>query len=241
VIGLPDIQGHWVRDWIKAPGFEDHTTRVHWVQAGNHYADVRIPLDRPDIGGAGAMSDLSARDLGAMAKAEGFAGHVALKGTQVTWHREINWHGTPEAPDVGDISFDAQGRMIEAGVLADYTELWERAPGDTSALRFSGHGYSGVVAMVGDRAVVGIGQRDKPATKPLTEALAEDRVPSGIEALFDGLHALCTVAGGALTADLATQPFSEGTPVLSLQGATAVWHRMGFDSTRDDLEMVIEP
>ncbi len=232
------VQGHWVRDWIKAPGFEDHTTRVHWMQVGSDYADVRIPADRPALSDAEALHDLSAPDLLRLARAEGFAGQTTLAGARCTWHREINWHGTPDIADVGDISFDEQGRMIEAGVLSAYTELWERQPGDDPDVkRFQGDGYSGIVVSRGEVAVLGIGQTDKPATTPVIEALEAGQIPEGIDRFFDGIHALCHWSGHTLIADLATQPFSEGLPVLRNNGTTFTWTRIAFDGTETDVTM----
>ncbi|MDF1728619.1 MAG: hypothetical protein P1U53_12810, partial [Sulfitobacter sp.] len=104
-----DLQGHWRRDWIKAPGFEDHTTRVHWLQAGALFADLRIPLERPDISGHAALADLSSAALRRLMQAEGFAGHITVDKSKCTWHREINWHGVPGQADVGLMSFDETG------------------------------------------------------------------------------------------------------------------------------------
>ncbi|WP_223423496.1 hypothetical protein [Tateyamaria pelophila] len=236
-----DIQGHWIRDWIKAPSFEDHTTRVHWAQVGLDYADVRIPRDRPDLSNVSALDALSADDLIKLAQAEGFAGHVTLRGDQCTWHREINLHGTPDAPDVGEISFDAEGRMVETGVHAEYTELWERRLGsDPKAIRFSSVMYAGLLVTIGEMSVIGIGRRNKPSTKPLIEALRTGRVPDGIGVLFDGLHAVGRQSGGSVVADLATQPFAEGCPILSVMDSHIVWHRVGFDGTRSDIVLEIE-
>ncbi|WP_095590614.1 hypothetical protein [Actibacterium ureilyticum] len=242
MIAQSDIQGHWVRDWIKAPGFQDHDTRVHWIQVGADYADIRIPADRPDLRDAGALADLPASALTVLARAQGFAGRITLQGAHCTWQREINWHGTPDAPDVGAISFDAQGRMIEAGVHEDYTERWVRhtAP-DPRYLRFAGHGYTGRVASIGETAVIGIGRIGKPATAPLIAALARGDIPDGIDTLFDGLHALGHWSGDSLIADLATQPFAEGTPVLTVQGDAVIWHEIGFDGTRRDLLLNPDP
>lgn len=156
---LADVQGHWVRHWIKAPGAKDHTTRVHWIQAGHAYADVRIPADRPDLSGASSLSDLSAQQLAALARAEGFAGRITLDGAVCTWARDINWHGTPDAADIGHISFDAQGRMIEAGVEADYTELWERAEAPPPTARhYRNGGDRAFIVSAGNRFVIGIGR-----------------------------------------------------------------------------------
>lgn len=233
-----DIQGHWVRDWIKAPDFEDHTTRVHWMQVGSEYADVRIPLERPDLAGASALSDLPADALHALTMAEGFSGHVTLRGTHCTWHREINWHGPPDALDVGDISFDADGRIIETGVHADYTELWNRRTGhNTKSLRFHGEGYTGLLAMRGPVAVLGIGRQDKPSTKPMIEALAAGHIPAGVDTLFDGVHALGHQSGNVVIADLATQPFAEGKAVVTMNDEHLLWQRIAFDGTSVQLEM----
>lgn len=236
-----DVQGHWVRDWIKAPGFEDHTTRVHWMQAGLDYADMRIPLDRPDLGTAHCLADLKASSLHALAQAEGFAGHVTLDGDTCTWHREVNWHGTPDAPDVGAISFDAQGRMIEAGVLAEYTELWEQhATGATTARRFGDGTYSGLLVTAGDVGVLGIGRQAKPTSKPILDALKTGHTPDDAHLLFDGIYALCQISAGAVTATLATNPFVEGTTILTCDADTATWHQTGFDGMKTEHRLQIE-
>ncbi len=231
-----DIQGHWVRNWIKSHDFEDHKTRVHWAQVGLDYADVRIPLERPDLSKATALASLSAPELAVLAQAEGFAGHVTLDGSCCTWHREINFHGKPEIADIGAISFDADGRMIEAGVLAEYTELWERFTfADAKVIRFSGAGYVGHLIGFGKTCVVGIGKRNKPTTKTLIETLHAGHVPINIEELFDGIYAIGHWSEEMLIADLATQPFADGLPVLTLKANTILWHRIGFDGICSDV------
>ena len=241
MITLGDIQGHWQRRWIKAPGFEDETTRVHWTQAGCDYADLRIPLERPDPEGAKCLADFSAASLCHLARAEGFAGRVTLEGTTCTWHREINLHGTPEAPDVGSISFDDDGNMIEAGVHADYSELWEQRANDKPhAYRFSNALYSGVLVVAGEKAVLGIGQASRPSSKPLLDDLSNGRKPNGLSGLFDGLHALCRVENRCVTAVLATNPFVEGQVIARLDDDALVWHRVGFDGDMSTLDMTFE-
>ena len=141
MITTDDIQGHWQRLWLEAPGFKDKTTRVHWMQAGDIYADVRVPLERPDVSGLNSLADLPARDLHILAQAEGFAGHTKVENSVCTWERTINWHGATDAIDAGELSFDTAGRLIEAGVHANYTELWERWPaGHIEGLELSGEG-----------------------------------------------------------------------------------------------------
>lgn len=236
--GLAQVQGHWFRHWIKAPGFEDHTTRVHWMQAGAVYADVRIPLTRPDVAGAHGLADLPAASLRALAGAEGFAGHVSFEGDHCTWHREINWHGTPEGLDVGHIAFDDRGRMIETGVLAEYTELWEqRAQAKPTALRFGNGAYAGVLVVAGAVAVLGIGRPEKAPTGPVITALDQGHIPEQVGAAFDGVHALCSVSAGQVRAVLCTDPLQEGQTLLTLGETGVIWHRVGFDGTRVDMDL----
>jgi len=212
--------------------------RVHWMQAGELYADVRIPSDRPDLAGASSLDELSNADLCLLAKAEGFAGYTTLNGSQCTWHRAINWHGKPESLDVGDISFDADGRMIEAGVLSDYTELWER--GETSeskAFEFGGDGYEGVLVSVGHRFVLGIGKRAKAPTAKLIEALSANERPHNAHELFDGIHAFGSWSGKQAIAELATQPFCEGRPVVTLTEAGVTWSKIDFFGEQTSVHM----
>lgn len=243
MIAQGDIQGHWVRHWIKAPGFEDYDTRVHWMQAGTNFADIRIPLERPDLGSAAGLCELAPAALAALAKAEGFAGKTQLEANRCTWLREINWHGTPDAADIGAISFDAAGRMIEAGVEADYTELWEQAakPADQGqAWRLSGAGYEGVLIVQNERFVLGIGRAEKPASKPLIEALNAGASPVGLPDFFDGLHAYGAWDGAVGTAELATQPFCEGKEVVQRHENALIWHRVGFDGSKREVHLQIE-
>lgn len=230
MITVDDLQGHWVRRWIKAPGVEDHTTRVHWMQVGQAYADIRVPANRPSLTGASALADLPATALADLAGAEGFAGHITLEDAVCTWHRAINWHGTPRALDVGSIRFDDTGCMVETGVHADYTELWGAGTGgDSKVLQVSGDGYAGYVVTRGDAFVLGIGKPDKPNMAPVVEALKAQEIPSDAAQLFDGLHVLGHWSADKAIAQLATNPFAEGRTIAHLTDTALVWTRIGFD------------
>lgn len=238
MISQADIQGHWVRDWIKAPDFEDHTTRVHWMQVGTKFADIRIPLAGPDLSNAAALADLTAKQLWQLAQAEGFAGHVTLEGNDCTWHRDINWHGTPDALDVGALSFDPQGRLIEEGVHFQYTELWQQQEAsEQSVLCFSASGYKGYVTTVGNTFVFAVGKADKNPTASLISALANGVIPDGIEELFDGAYALGHWIDGAGIAALSTQPFCAEQTIVTRQADTLIWHHIGFHGERIEIEM----
>lgn len=241
MITLDHLQGHWIRGWLKAPGFEDHTTRVHWMQCGLAYADVRIPAERPDTSGVACLADLPAEALAQLAGSEGFAGTVMLEGAHCTWQRDINWHGTPEATDIGHIAFDAQGKMIETGVKADYTELWDNEnPDARCAYALSGAGYSGMLVIIGTRCVLALDTRGRKATKSVVRQLQNATIPPETAQLFDRIYALGTVRDGAVQADLATQPKSEGGVVLTLRAGRATWHRTDFYGSRKDVSLRVE-
>ncbi len=241
MIELADIQGHWLRRWIKAPGFEDHTTEVHWMQAGAVYADVRVPLVRPLVSGFPSLGHAPPEHLLSLLGAEGFAGHVSLKGNQCTWHRDVNWHGAPDAPDVGHIAFNEKGRMIETGVHADYTELWEHLPRhEYKALKFVGGGYAGFEVSNGSQFVLAIGRPNKAPIKPAVAALKAGAIPMDIENVFDGIHAFGHRIGKQGMATLATNPFYEGQVVVTMTAESVIWHRIGFDGTRTDITLHAE-
>lgn len=239
----PDrIEGHWIRTWIKAPGFEDHTTRVHWMQCGLAYADVRIPAERPDLSGAACLADLDAAALLQLARAEGFAGQVTLTGARCTWHRDINWHGQPDGQDIGDLRFDSAGRMIETGVEADYAELWEHrtSPAKRAQVYCAG-GVEAHLVSIGNAFVLGIGTPGAATTKPLIAALETGSKPADLPRLFDGFHAFGHFDGSRGIADLATNPFAEGLPVVTLAPDGVIWHRMGFDGSARDVTLPSQP
>lgn len=217
MIGPGDLQGHWRRAWLRAPGMEDRLTCVHWMQCGSLYADIRIRSDRPDVRGAGALSDLGAATLRQLLLAEGFAGHITVEDDICTWERRINWHGAPDAIDAGHMSFTGDGALIETGVHADYTELWHRLddePGEGLELA-APSGRAGFLVSVGDRFVLGLGDPEAPSSRPILAALEAGRKPVGLAALFDRVHVLGRWDGKTGIAVQATNPLIEGRPVLA--------------------------
>ncbi len=211
-----DLQGHWRRNWLRAPGFVDDTTRVHWVQAGRWCADIRVPLIRPDLQGA-ALADLSRPDLATLLAAEGFVGHTTLDADVCTWTRTWNWRGFPCAVDAGKLWFDAAGLLIEDGVHADYREEWAQVPGDPW-LAFDLEADAGTGRLLTDNQtfVLGLGACDAAAWPTLAQALhsGEARPADAAEA-FRSVYVMGHWDGPQGIADLSTQPFCEGQPVLT--------------------------
>lgn len=219
MITLDDLQGHWHRAWLRAPDHEDTTTRVHWMQCGAVYADIRIPADRPDLTGARALSDLDPPALLSLLQAEGFAGTITVADGICTWDRVINWHGTPDAVDAGRMSFSAQGELIEDGVHADYAELWRRAPDRPDrALHGTVAGQDAVIVASPAAFVVGLGVPGGPSPTAERAALSQGTIPADLPHRFQSVYAYGRWDGQTGIATLATNPFIEGRPVVEQSG-----------------------
>ena len=238
MITIDDLQGHWQRDWIKAPGFKDDTTRVHWLQAGVLFADLRIPLLRPEISGLSCLAELDQTSLLRLMVSEGFAGHITVEDSRCTWHRKINWHGVPGQADIGAMSFDDSGGLIEDGVQADYRELWQAVP--QTALRGAkvrSGALNGVLIENDEVFLLGIGPKPQGTSADLIAAL--DGATADHPALhqhFSSAYVLGRWDGPLGIAQLSTNPFYEGQVTLERHGGL-VWHSLAFDGQRKALPL----
>lgn len=239
-MNLSELQGHWRRDWLRWPGCDgedDETTRVHWLQAGSLYADIRVPAGRPKTGGARCLADLDPSALRKLMRAEGFAGTITLDGDICTWHRRINWHGRPEGVDAGRMRFE-DGALIEDGVHAHYRELWRQIEGPPlSASRIAGGGLEGVLVSSGAEFLVALGRPGEAPSAPMVEALERGERPPKIATHFGSLYALGTWDGAEGVAAIATDPFTEGQPVLGRKRDELIWRRLGFDGDRQEVPL----
>ncbi|MEL6523248.1 MAG: hypothetical protein AAFQ66_19905 [Pseudomonadota bacterium] len=228
-----EVQGHWQRIWIKAPGLHDDTTRVHWLQAGNHFADIRIPAERPSLGDAQCLAELPNTALADLLVAEGFAGTIQVDQGVCTWHRAINWHGCPDDVDAGRLSFDGSGDLIEDGVHADYRELWRHQPGAPFTAVLARCGELDVVLLTNDQTfLLATGIPAMASTAGLAaEMRSGSASPDRVRAQFACAYSLGHWQGGVGVADLSTDPFQERRPVLERDGNGLIWHRLGFDGS----------
>ena len=85
---------------MRAPGKEDTTTRVYWLQTSNWHADIRAPSDRPVFSDYTGLSALSPQELGALARQQGFAGITEVEGEICRWHRRFDYQ--PPSGFAGD-------------------------------------------------------------------------------------------------------------------------------------------
>jgi hypothetical protein len=225
VISSGAVQGHWRRNWLRAPTVDpvrdDRTTRVHWLQAGQWCGDIRVPLDRPGRDVA-CLADMAPTDLANLLEAEGFAGRITLDGDVCTWARYWNWRGFPCAVDAGRLWFDEKGLLIEDGVHADYREEWAHIPGpDWTAQEVQADGMDGMLLTNDSGFLLALGQRDAPVWPDLAAALTAGIAAAGDAApAFASIYVMGHWEGANGIADLSTQPFCEGRPVLAREGGT---------------------
>ncbi len=222
MIAPEDVVGRWRRAWIDAGGQRDSQTRVIWWQAAGGYCDIRLPADPPDTAGADALADLDAGTLSQLLRAEGFAGTISVADTLCTWTRAINFHGTPETADIGRLSWDADGALIEDGGQAPYRERWTRdAAGQPN--RAVWHAGSWQLHLVWDATafLLGTGCSTAPPLRALSAALAHGARPEApLRAAFDAGYVFGRWDGDTGIATHAINPFHVGRPVLDRKALT---------------------
>jgi hypothetical protein len=239
MIGPEDLQGHWHRAWLKAPGISDHDTSVHWMQAGTLYADIRVPANRPDLRGAGALADLSDATLLTLLRAEGFAGTISVAEDICTWARHINWHGAPACVDSGHMRFEAPHRLVETGVHADYAELWNRRVDQpVSAIHMMAGQAHAFLVTVGKRFVFGTGTPGAVSSDDMISALRSGHRSRALHSHFDHVFALGRWDGLHGLAHLCTNPLLEGQRLVSCTAqGDLIWHAVDFFGKSRDVPL----
>jgi len=135
-----DLRGVWVRTLLQTdtesptPG-SDRTSWVRWLQTSLWHADLRVPVDALADRPHRPLSQLNGAQLAHLAAQQGFAGTTTVEalpeGEVCRWHRVCDVQPPALTPDAGFLLFETPDRLIELGVHADYTEVWERLPGST--------------------------------------------------------------------------------------------------------------
>lgn len=122
-------QGVWQRTLLStADGRLDSNTRVFWLQSRQFHADVRIPLDRPQLAQEQRLDRLDEGSALALTRQGGFAGRTKVDGARCSWLREIDYRPPEAQPDVGVMEFTQTDSLIETCPDGRYVEHWRRLP-----------------------------------------------------------------------------------------------------------------
>jgi hypothetical protein len=124
--------GVWRQESIAVgDGAPDQPCDVFWLQAGQAFADLRLP-----------------RRAGV--EPEAFSGHTTFDPPALTWHHHLDLTARHE-PDVGVVEWRGadlieRGRTVVNGADVPYEEVWRRVPHD---------GPLAILVLVGEPATAG--------------------------------------------------------------------------------------
>lgn len=215
------LSGLWRRLAIEYPdGSGDTTSEVYWLQAGDLYADVRIPKDRPQVPAPELWDEVPVDELRLLAMQQGFAGHIQLQGDQCTWHRWLDFQPSPPTPDEGTLQFD--GRMlVERGIHQPYIEHWwheEKVEEGFAAFRLQGP-TPGLLLIVGGHFMRAVGRRQPFAAheRLLFQLQQGEFDREQLAALLDCeiSFGCCQGAAGDWMVRRSTKPWLEGTRLFA--------------------------
>lgn len=120
------LTGVWRRLSIETEnGQRDTTTQVIYLQTSSHFADIRIPGDRPDLSTKTTLAELPESEKIALSKQQGFAGITAVSDSICQWHRYIDYQPPTPLRDIGLLEWQ-NDILIETGIDVVYREEWQR-------------------------------------------------------------------------------------------------------------------
>jgi len=207
--------GLWRRTLLRAPGVDDRTTRVYWLQTPSWHADLRVPADRPALQDRAGLDALDASDILALARQQGFAGITEVDGDVCRWHRRFDYQPPSGFNDIGRMQFETADRLLEYGVEQDYFEVWERVPGggDSGVLELDDGGRAALQLSLGPWVMFVRPRRDAlgPATG-LAACLTTVDPGERVALLdFEISFGRRNESGNAWRIELSTLPWLEGT------------------------------
>jgi hypothetical protein len=130
------LAGVWKRLSLETEDGRDTTTQVIYLQTPSCYGDLRIPVDRPELGDRTSLTDLTTAEILALSKQQGFSGIAIVNDNRCQWHRYIDYQPPTPFRDIGTLQWDGE-LWIEEGIDAPYREEWQKIDdgnGDFSAL-----------------------------------------------------------------------------------------------------------
>jgi len=212
----PEYLGVWQRILLRAPGIEDATTRVYWMQTASWHADIRVPASRPRRDGTQSLADLTRGELAGLAQQQGFCGTTLVEGDICRWLRREDFQPPSGRNDIGRMVFDGPDRVLEYGVEANYFEIWERLPDSTGAM-FARGGNGEYALGIGEYRMRVVPRRfPLPAAENLgvLAAKASDEVLRGYVDFEISFGRRCDARGWRI--ELSTLPWREGEIVAEV-------------------------
>ncbi len=208
--------GLWQRTLLRAPGVEDTTTRVYWLQTPSWHADIRVPADRPVLSDRDGLAALTPEEMRALARQQGFAGITEVEGELCRWHRRLDYQPPSGFNDIGRMQFEGPDRLLEYGVEQDYFEIWERVPGsgESEVLEHDDpNGRPAVLLSLGPWVMFVRARSAAPGRATgLVELVAAADDPRRVALLdFEISFGRRDGAGKAWRTELSTLPWLEGT------------------------------
>jgi len=201
----PEFVGAWARRSIAIDdGPPSEPARVLWLQAGDAFADLRVPL-------------APGRPANSFDGVDAFAGVTTYDAPALTWHHTIDWRGTFAGYDCGVVEHDGN-TLIERGEFRGddgahtYVEVWERVD----------DGAEGLVLTTDDAVAVRAGsyflalhdRRTSGGRFGVRHAQLVDDAWTDVDVLGDGAQ--------LPDATSAVRAARSGLPAVDLAGRT--WH-----------------
>ncbi|HSD92093.1 MAG TPA: hypothetical protein VLB11_03610, partial [Methyloceanibacter sp.] len=214
MVCLSELHGLWRRTLIAWPdGREDMATEVYWLQGPRHFADLRIPPGRPELGTGACLRDLDWPMLRFMARQEGFIGHLEMSDGIAQWHRAFDYQPETGVSDKGRLSFEGD-TLIEQGVETPYVEHWRREPDtaqDVMAAWLAADSRVGCLIAAGDAFIYARG-RAKPLPRDTDLSCLLDTAGSleAAQELFDCEISFGRRSGEEWRIERSSLPFREG-------------------------------
>lgn len=205
-----DLCGVWQRRLLSTGSRLDTRSLVIYLQTPNFAADLRLPADRPPLGGA-ALADYDPQALGALLGQEGFVARFFRDGARVRWERLIDLSPLP-GPDESWMEMSGD-LAIEYGMHSDFVEHWwrrEAADAPYLVLRGAGEPWRWLLR-VGSHFIAVRDRRPAPDGRPLRAAYESAQSAPARRQVLD-----CEVSwgrwqpAGAPRIEASTLPFREG-------------------------------
>lgn len=124
-----DCLGVWQRVSLEARGKPaDTSTRAYWIQTSALFADMRVPVARPDFSGKTTLVECSDQDLLWLARQQGIAGMTMAGGDFLHRRRQVDYQPSRGRDNTHRIHFE-DGLLVEENLPGTVQEKWQRLAG----------------------------------------------------------------------------------------------------------------